>query len=109
MAHPTLNPSGWAQREISPEQAVAAAEALRVALPGEVDPTPDHWKNLNLSLFQHAVLQNPHRPELEHHGVLSPAALHEFSHLITSIPFFFPVQIPCVKKDPVASLLYLIW
>ena len=106
VAHPNLHPEQWHQWKGTPESAVRLAESLRVQVPGSVDPQKEHWKNVQITLYQHALLENPTMPNFDQ--VLSASMMHEFSHLVVSIPFFYPVPLPCQKNDPVSSLLHLI-
>lgn len=105
VAHPELHPRRC--EGVSTDQVIAAAEALRADVPGKVDPDSAHWKNTQLTLYQHCVWENPTTPDFET-SITSPATLHEFSHLVVSIPFFYPVPLPALKTCPVSSLLHLI-
>lgn len=85
--------------------AAVAAEKLRPRVVGAVDPTADHWKGLQVTLYQHAILtQYPSSSSVDFDAVFSAESLHEFAHLIVSAPFFHPTPLVC-KKDPVSVLL----
>ena len=109
VAHPKLHPRSWGAPGApqNAEAAVVLAETLRENARGKVDPDIAHWKNTQISLYQHCLWENPKRPDFETPAT-SPAVLHEFSHLVVSIPFFYPVPLPALKKCPVSNLLHLI-
>lgn len=85
------------------DAAVDAAEALRPAAAGAVDPTPAHWQSLRLTLYQHMLWTDPTFDETR---VFSVAQLHPFAPYIVSAPFFHPTPLACMKERfPVAVLL----
>jgi len=86
-----------------PTRAIAQSEALRSPAPGAVDPGPAHWRNLQITLFQQAVLRNPAAPNFE--SLFSATSLHEFAYVIPSAPFLHPAPLACLKLDPVSVLV----
>ena len=86
-----------------PAQAIAQSELLRNPVAGAVDPGPAHWRNLQLTLFQQAVLKNPAAPDFD--SVFSAESLHRFAYVVPSAPFLHPVSLACLKRDPVSVLV----
>lgn len=80
------------------------AEALRRPAAGAVDPTPAHWENLRLSLYQLMLWTDP---ACDPEQVMNVHCLDPYaSHLIASAPFFHPTPLACMKtQGPVAMLL----
>jgi hypothetical protein len=100
-AHPHLET--LALEMADPTQAIAQSESLRKPVPGVVDPGPKHWRNLQLTLFQQAVLKNPAAPDFD--SVFSAESLHRFAYVVPSAPFLHPVSLACLKRDPVSVLV----
>ena len=100
-AHPQLKT--LASEASNPTEAVAQSEALRSRTPGVVDPGPAHWRNLQITLFQQAVLRHPPKPDFS--SVFSARSLHEFAYVVPSAPFLHPVSLACLKRDPVSVLV----
>ena len=78
------------------------AEPLRPAVLGSTTLTADHWRSLQITLYQHTVMTDP---SLDFDRVFSAASLREFSHHMISAPFFHPTSLVCTRDSPLKVLL----
>ena len=82
---------------------ITESDRLRTYVRGAVDPTAKHWRNLQVTHFQQAVLRNPSAPDFKR--VFDATSLHEFAYVICSAPFLHPVPLQCLKHDPVCVVV----